>query len=272
MGGPFNAQSADLHTLWGVKTQGKKMRDLGSLTISDEGFPVWVRRRHEFSLAQFRDNVLIASSLSPGTHTTLVQDISSLLSHIWQLEVLCDCISEETPTCSRACLSSEIRAVGFTLVMGGGSGMAAVHPSSVKQDWSLRYGLPVKSPEASERTYRSCIFSGALTTGLPWCVTWGSQILSALAWVQLALQCGYPRHTALRAMHTSARRVFSASPCCSENTMRAVFAVSHHMPAPRHLVVQKLARWLLVPVHIGPWFVGFSHKLCVCVCVCVGDR
>ena len=82
MGGPFSAQSADLHTLWGVKTQGKKMRDLGSLTISDEGFPVWVRGRHWFSLAQFRDNVLIASSLSsPGTHTTLVQDISSLVSH-----------------------------------------------------------------------------------------------------------------------------------------------------------------------------------------------
>ena len=40
MGGPFSAQSADLHTLWGVKTQGKKMRYLGSMTISDEGFPV----------------------------------------------------------------------------------------------------------------------------------------------------------------------------------------------------------------------------------------
>ena len=118
--------------------------------------------------------------------------------------------------------------------------MAAVHPSALNQDWSLRSGPPLKSPKASERTYLSCIVSGAL----PWCVTWGSQILSALAWVQLALQCGYPRHTALRAMHKLARRVFSASPWCSDNTMRAVFAVSHHMPAPRHLVVQKLACWL----------------------------
>ena len=113
MGGAFSAQSADLHTLWGVKTQRKKMRELGSLTISDEGFSVWVRGQHWFSVAQFRDNVPIASSLSPGTHTTLVQDIFSLLSHIWQLEVLCDCISEETPTCSRACLSSKIRALGW---------------------------------------------------------------------------------------------------------------------------------------------------------------
>ena len=54
MGGPFSAQSADLHTLWGVKTQGKKMWDLGSLTILDEGFPVWVRGQRWFSLAHFR--------------------------------------------------------------------------------------------------------------------------------------------------------------------------------------------------------------------------
>ena len=45
MGGPFSAQSADLHILWGVKTQSKRMRDLGTLTISDERFPVWVRGR-----------------------------------------------------------------------------------------------------------------------------------------------------------------------------------------------------------------------------------
>ena len=43
MGGPFSAKSADLHTLWGIKTKSKKMRDLGVLTISDEGFPIWVR-------------------------------------------------------------------------------------------------------------------------------------------------------------------------------------------------------------------------------------
>ena len=33
--------------------------------------------------------------------------------------------------------------------------MATVHPSALKQDWSLRYGPPLKSPKASERTYLS---------------------------------------------------------------------------------------------------------------------
>ena len=90
-------------------------------------------------------------------------------------------MSEETPTCSGASLSSEIRALGFTLVVGGDSGMAAVHPFALKRDWPLRYTPPLKSPKVSERTYLSCSFSTALTAGLPWCVTWGSQILSALA-------------------------------------------------------------------------------------------
>ena len=81
-GGPFSAQRADLHALWGVKTQGKKMCHLGNLTICDEGLLVWVRGRDRFSLAQFGDKVLIASSLSPSTHTAVVHDISSLLSQI----------------------------------------------------------------------------------------------------------------------------------------------------------------------------------------------
>ena len=45
-------------------------------------------------------------------------------------------------------------------------------------------------------------------------------------------------------MQKSARCVFSASPWSSENTMRAIFAVSHHKPAPKYLVVEKLIRWL----------------------------
>ena len=223
--------------LWGFRTKSNKIRDLGVLTISNEGLPVWVRGQDWFSLAQFRNSVLIASSLDPGTHTTLVQDISSAVSEIWKLEVLFQCITDDKLVCSGACLSLEIRARGFTLVVGRGSGTTTAHPSALKQDWSRRYGPPLKSPIASDRTYLSCIFSGELTAGRPSCVTWGPQILSALAWVQLALRCGYPRPTALRAMQKSARRLFNASRWSSENTMRAIFAVSHHMPAPRYLLV-----------------------------------
>ena len=43
MGGPFSAQSANLHTLWQVKRAGKKLRDWGELNISDEGYIYWQR-------------------------------------------------------------------------------------------------------------------------------------------------------------------------------------------------------------------------------------
>ena len=50
MGGPFSAQSADLHTLWKVKRAGKKLRERGALKISDEGYVYWQRGALWFSL------------------------------------------------------------------------------------------------------------------------------------------------------------------------------------------------------------------------------
>ena len=53
MGGPFSAQSADLHTLWGVKENGKRLRDWGSLNLLEDGYVFWTRGTMWFSLAHF---------------------------------------------------------------------------------------------------------------------------------------------------------------------------------------------------------------------------
>ena len=82
MGGPFSAQSADLHTLWGVKRNGKRMKDWGSLNLSEDGYVFWTMGTIWFSLAQFRDNVLLATNIPPSTRTTLVQEICDLPSDI----------------------------------------------------------------------------------------------------------------------------------------------------------------------------------------------
>ena len=65
MGGPFSAQSADLHTLWGVKKNGKGLKDSGSLNLSEDGYVFWTRGTMWFSLAQFSDNVLLATIIPP---------------------------------------------------------------------------------------------------------------------------------------------------------------------------------------------------------------
>ena len=64
--------------------------------ISDDGYVYWNRGTLWFSLAQFRDNVLLASNISPGTRTNLVKEVCNLLSQIWDLEVLCGCIDSGT--------------------------------------------------------------------------------------------------------------------------------------------------------------------------------
>ena len=69
MSGPFSAPSVDLHTLWGVKKGGKRLRDWRSIMISEDGYVYWTRGTMWFSFAQFRDNVLLASNIPPGTRT-----------------------------------------------------------------------------------------------------------------------------------------------------------------------------------------------------------
>ena len=66
-GGPFSAQSADLHTLWKVKRAGTKLQEWDALNIYDEGYVYWQRGALWFSLYQFRDNILFVSNQMPKT-------------------------------------------------------------------------------------------------------------------------------------------------------------------------------------------------------------
>ena len=168
MGGPFSAQSADLHTLWGVKKNGKRMKDWGNMSLSEDGYIFWTRGTMWFSLAQFRDNVLLATNLPPGTRTTLVQEVCDLLSDIWKLEVLCDCVDGGAPSCDGDCLSQSRRALGVHMTLGGGHCCAITHPSALTDTWELRYGAPLISPTHAPREYLPCILISSLTGTLPW--------------------------------------------------------------------------------------------------------
>jgi hypothetical protein len=212
VGGPFSAQRADLHTLWGVKKNGKRMKNWGNMSLSEDGYVFWTRGTMWFSLAQFRDNVLLATNLSPGTRTTLVQEVCDLLASIWNLEVLCDCVDGGAQSCDGDCLSQSRRALGVHMTVGGGHCCAVTHPSALTDTWELRYGAPLISPTRAPREYLPCILISSLTGTLPWQQTWAAQILSALAWAQLAMLSGYRRMTVMRALHKAVRRVYAASP------------------------------------------------------------
>ena len=189
------------------------------MSVSEEGYPVWQRGSVWFSLCQFRHSILCASSMRPGQTTNITQIIADTLSKIWDLEVLCPCVDGGAAICEGQCLSKTAQALGMTV--GERVGLSTTHPSALKDGWSLRYGKPLISRSRAAPEYLACIFTSSLTAALPWLHSWGSQILSALAWAQVAPACDYARMTFLRAMHKPMRRVYSASPWNAENTMRA---------------------------------------------------
>jgi hypothetical protein len=178
-----------------------------------------------------------------------VQMVADTLSEVWDLEVLCPCVHAGVPWCDGACLANTVRALGICMTVGGGVGLSSAHPSAIKPGWSLHYGKPLTTPGRASQEYLSCIFTSSLTAALPWQHSWSAQILSALAWAQVALARDYGRMTVMRALHKSMRRVYSASPWNAENTMRAVYAVAHHQLCAQHVVVTRVMHWLFRNAH-----------------------
>ena len=119
MGGPFPAESIDSHTLSGFKTTGKRLRDWGTIIVSDDRLVYWTTGTMWFSLAQFRDHVLLGNNIPPGTHTTLMLEVCDLLSQIWYLEVLCDYVNATNRCCVGPCLSQSRRTFGVHMCVGG---------------------------------------------------------------------------------------------------------------------------------------------------------
>ena len=71
MGGPFSAQSADLHCVSTCKKAVSPLRRLGGLSVTDAGILQWsMPRGNVVALQKFRDNVMVAAK-GPTPHTTM---------------------------------------------------------------------------------------------------------------------------------------------------------------------------------------------------------
>ena len=92
--------------------------------------------------------------------------------------------------------------------------------------------------------YLGAIFTGVLKNGLPFTDSWAAQILSAAAWLHVAILSGYGRAEAMRAMHKGVYRAYATSPHDVQATVKAVYSVSYILPATRQTVAQHIARWL----------------------------
>ena len=99
----------------------------------------------------------------PSTRTILLQEVCDLLSEIWKLEVLCDCVDAGVVTCVGDCLQQSRRALGVHMTVGGGQSCTVTHPSALTDTWDLRYGAPLISPTRAPKEYLPCILISSLT-------------------------------------------------------------------------------------------------------------
>ena len=98
MGGSFSAQAADLHSLWQVYSNHHLLRRLGSLTVSEAGFPYWESPQGITGLCQFRDNILIATTYPDTASHPIVSTVCNLLArHGTRMCCVSVCPGQGTP-------------------------------------------------------------------------------------------------------------------------------------------------------------------------------
>ena len=134
--------------------------------------------------------------------------VAETLSEVWNLEILCPCTDGGAERCAGGCLGHTVRALGISMTVGDSVGVASAHPSALADGWFLRYGKPLITPERVAPEYLACIFTSSLTVALPWQNTLSAQIISVLAWAEVAMSSDYDYMTVMRAMHKSVRCVY----------------------------------------------------------------
>ena len=90
----------------------------------------------------------------------------------------------------------------------------------------------------------SNIFIGSLIDAMPFYFSWSCLLLSAAAWMQVALLCDHAPANALRAMKTAVRKCCARTPWCVTATVDWNVLIVRHLPAPPEYVVEVLASWL----------------------------
>ena len=250
MGGSFSAQAADLHSLWQVYSNRHLLRRLGSLTVSEAGFPYWESPQGITTLCQFGDNILIATTYPDTASHPIVSTVCNLLGEAWKLDVLCECMSGPGDPCKHHCHSASTTALGFDMIRGNtGKGLAYLHPSALSSTWSLKSAPPLLSPARAYPAYLPGIMTGALSNARPWATTWAGELLSLSAWLQIALLSGYALPQVTRAAHSAITRGLSTSPNDHTATTRYLYTVRHLLPMPHCCHLTLCAAWLRRHAH-----------------------
>ena len=87
-------------------------------------------------------------------------------------------------------------------------------------------------------------FTSVLANGKQWTTKWAAQILSLLVLLQCTLLWGYTRGVAMHSMHRARHRAYRASPHDVRASSKAVYHLSHSLPASKCQVLLAVSDWL----------------------------
>ena len=244
MGGPFSAQSADVRSIWGAKRRVDLMRTLGNLQFSPRGHPLWhTPCGNILSLAHFRDNVLVGAR--GRSASAEMQRVCDTLFQVWELPVLCDCMSLENWVCNGACMGPSLTTMGFTThLVPDCPQLIYAQPSGLTKDWHLKYSATLQTPNATTHKRVSNIIVGAVLSVEPFLHTWISCLLSITTWAQIACFFGYSRSAVSREVHSAVPRRISRAPWDVDSTLHWCRHVTYILPATRDTIFFRLHRWV----------------------------
>ena len=244
MGGPFSAQAADLRSIWGVKQRIDLMRRLGRLHFTERGHPLWLTPTgNTLSLSQFRDNVMVAARGPTAKHT--MKSVTDTLTEIWDLPVLCPCITDTVHTCTTECMTTSVTAMGITVHLHQAHPpLIYTQPSGLTNTWCLKYSVTMQSPWARDYKHVASIIVSAVLNVQPFLHSWLGVLISITAWCQILLLSGYPRSAVLRALHSAVPRIVSRTPWDVEATQAWTVHILYSLPSTRDTIFYRLRQWL----------------------------
>ena len=125
-----------------------------------------------------------------------------------------------------------------------GRGSAYTHPSALDSVWGLKLGPPLLSCNLSYPSYLPCLLIGVPGNSRRWCQTWAGELLTVVAWMQVAVLSGYPLRAVLRATHSAVVRVLSTEPQDFNSTVRFMYYIAPRLPLPCCCAVFQCLQWL----------------------------
>ena len=168
--------------------------------------------------------------------------VTKALSIAWELPVLCNC----DDTCFGDCMQNSINVVGVNITLNGmgKSPLVSLHPSTLDDSWSLKWVAPLQSEDHCGHRYIFDLFIGVMQGNLTLIQSWAGLLLSAAAWLQVAILSGFQKSKLIGPLCEAVTRACAHSTDDAEPSSRWVGYIIRFLPTKKGEVCSRLYHWL----------------------------